>query len=135
MDGYQIRTLVLTMIYRLTPSLISEGKVYIAETPLYEITYKGKSYFAYSDAEKNKICSKFAGKYEIARSKGLGENNPDMMWNTTMDPENRRLIQITPDDAQKTSEIFDLLLGDNLQGRKRYIEENGHLYLDDLDLE
>lgn len=134
-DGYQIRTLVLTMIYRLTPSLISEGKVYIAETPLYEITYKGKSCFAYSDAEKNKICSRFAGKYEIARSKGLGENNPDMMWNTTMDPENRRLIQITPDDAQKTSEIFDLLLGDNLQGRKRYIEENGHLYLGDLDLE
>lgn len=134
-DGFQIRTLVLTMIYRLVPSLISEGKVYIAETPLYEITYKGKSYFAYNEAEKTKICSRFTGKYDLARSKGLGENNPEMMWQTTMCPESRRLIQVTPDDAKSMQEMFELLLGDNLQGRKKYIETNGHLYLDNLDIE
>ena len=134
-DGFQIRTLVLTMIYRLIPSLIDLGKVYIVETPLYEIRYKDKSYFAFNDAEKNKICSKFTGKYDILRSKGLGENDPDMMWQTTMNPENRRLIQITPEEINKMQEIFDLLLGDNLAGRKSYIEENGHLYLENLDLE
>lgn len=134
-DGFQIRTLVLTMIYRLMPSLIQLGKVYIVETPLYEIRYKDKSYFAFSDAEKNKICSKFTGKYDILRSKGLGENDPDMMWQTTMNPDNRRLIQITPEEINKMQEMFDLLLGDNLAGRKSYIEENGHLYLENLDLE
>jgi len=133
-DGFQIRTLILAMLYRLTPTLIREGKVYIAESPLYEITYKNKTYFAYSDKEKAEITAKMNGKYSIQRSKGLGENQPEMMWQTTMNPETRRLIQVIPDDYQKTAEYFDLLLGDNLSGRKSFIEENGYKYLEMIDV-
>ncbi len=133
-DGFQIRTLILTMLYRLIPSLIYEGKVYIAESPLFEITAKSKSYFAYSDKEKNSIVSKLDGKYSIQRSKGLGENEPEMMWQTTMNPETRRLIKVIPDDIERTEQVFDLLLGDNLQGRKSFIEEHGHRYLDMIDV-
>lgn len=134
-DGFQIRTLILTMLYRLTPQLIEQGYVYIAETPLYEINGKDKTWFVYSDAEKNKVVEENKGqKLVIQRSKGLGENEADMMWLTTMSPETRRLIRITPEEAAQTSEIFDLLLGDNLAGRKDYIAKNGHLYLDELDL-
>ncbi|HHY65101.1 MAG TPA: DNA topoisomerase, partial [Clostridiaceae bacterium] len=134
-DGYQIRTLILAMLYRLTPTLIEKGKVYIAETPLFEITAKGKSYFAYNEAEKQKILEKLKGqKVTIQRSKGLGENNPDMMWMTTMNPETRRLIKVMPDDAEETRIFFDLLLGDNLQGRKDYISEHGHEYMDLIDV-
>ena len=134
-DGFQIRTLILTMLYRLTPMLINKGLVYIAESPLYEITTKEKTYFAYSDSEKNKMISEIgSNKYIIQRSKGLGENDPDMMWMTTMNPETRRLIQVTPDQIEETIRMFDILLGDNLQGRKDFITENGHLYLDDLDV-
>jgi len=134
-DGFQIRTLILTMLYRLTPQLIEQGYVYIAETPLYEINGKDKTWFVYSDAEKNKVVEENKNqKLVIQRSKGLGENEADMMWLTTMSPETRRLIRITPEEAAMTSEIFDLLLGDNLAGRKEYIAQNGHLYLDELDL-
>jgi len=133
-DGFQIRTLILAMIYRLVPTLIHAGKVYIAESPLFEIRTKDKTYFAYSDKEKNEIVSKLKGKYTILRSKGLGENEPDMMWQTTMNPETRRLIKVLPDDAEKTKEFFDLLLGDNLTGRKSFIEENGYKYLDMIDV-
>ncbi|MBQ3085464.1 MAG: DNA topoisomerase [Clostridia bacterium] len=136
-DGFQIRTLILTMLYRLTPTLIEEGYVYIAESPLYEITDKTKkgTYFAYTEKEKDEILQKLEGrKIKIMRSKGLGENEPDMMWETTMNPETRRLIKVTPSDASATAEMFDILLGDNLAGRKDYIAANGHLYLDDLDL-
>lgn len=134
-DGYQIRTLILTMLYRLTPRLIDEGYVYIAESPLYEITSKGKTYFVYSDAEKNRLVEGFKNqKYKIQRSKGLGENEADMMWMTTMNPDTRRLIRVSKEDAEATEKTFDLLLGDNLQGRKEYIAKNGHLYLDELDL-
>ena len=134
-DGFQIRTLILTMLYRLTPQLIEKGYVYIAESPLYEITSKDKTWFVYSDAEKNKVVEQLSGqKIQIQRSKGLGENDPDMMWLTTMNPETRRLIRISPEEASATSQIFDLLLGDNLAGRKDYIAENGGLYLDELDL-
>lgn len=134
-DGYQIRTLILAMLYRLTPTLIERGKVYIAETPLFEITAKGKSYFAYNEAEKQKILEKLKGqKVIIQRSKGLGENNPDMMWMTTMNPETRRLIKVMPDDAEDTRKFFDLLLGDNLQGRKDFISEHGHEYMDLIDV-
>jgi DNA gyrase subunit B len=134
-DGFQIRTLILTMLYRLTPTLIEQGYVYIAESPLYEITTKDKTYFAYSDKEKADITARLQGsKYTLQRSKGLGENDPDMMSLTTMNPETRRLIKVTPADAQKTSEMFDLLLGDNLQGRKDFIAENGALYLDQADV-
>ncbi len=134
-DGFQIRTLLLTMIYRLTPTLIEEGKVFIAESPLYEITSKEKVYFAYTEAEKEQFIKQIGkNKFTVQRSKGLGENEPDMMSLTTMNPSTRRLIKIMPDDAKKTSEMFDILLGDNLSGRKDYIVENGYKYIDDLDV-
>ena len=135
-DGFQIRTLILTMLYRLTPTLINEGYVYIAESPLYEIICKEKTWFAYSDKEKNDIVNgELAGKKcTINRSKGLGENDPDMMWLTTMNPETRRLIKVMPEDAEATAQIFDLLLGDDLQGRKNHIAENGYKYLELADI-
>lgn len=129
-DGFQIRTLILTMLYTLVPTLIKEGKVFIAETPLYEITTNKKTFFAYDENEKNKILSKISGKYTLQRSKGLGENNPDMMWLTTMNPETRQLIQVLPDDEASTKEMFELLLGDNLDGRKEFIANEGHNYID-----
>ncbi len=134
-DGFHIRTLILTMIYRLMPTLISEGKVYIAETPLYEIGTKKMTYFAYDENEKRDILEQIGNeKYDLQRSKGLGENQPDMMNLTTMNPETRRLIKVLPEDAERTSEMFDLLLGDNLQGRKDYISENGYLYMEEADI-
>jgi len=134
-DGYQIRTLILAMFYRLMPSLIKNGKVFIAESPLYEIIVGDKSYFAFNEQEKNDILKKLKNKkYVIQRSKGLGENNPDMMWETTMNPATRRLIQVTPEDEEITREVFDLLLGDNLQGRKEYIAENGSQYLNEIEV-
>ncbi len=134
-DGFQIRTLILTMLYRLTPTLIEKGYVYIAESPLFEINTKDQTYFAYTEKEKADILEKIQGqKFTVNRSKGLGENEPDMMWLTTMNPETRRLIRVTPQDAQKTSEMFDILLGDNLQGRKEFITENGHMYIDMADV-
>ena len=135
-DGFQIRTLILTMLYRLTPTLIQRGYVYIAESPLYEINYKDKTWFAYSDGEKDRIVNgELAGKKcAINRSKGLGENEPDMMWLTTMNPETRRLIKVMPEDVERTAQVFDLLLGDNLQGRKDHIAENGYKYLELADI-
>ena len=134
-DGYQIRTLILTMLYRLTPTLIREGYVYIAETPLYEISAKGKTWFAYSDREKAEILAQLEGqKLSIQRSKGLGENDPEMMWLTTMNPATRRLIKVMPEDAERTARIFDLLLGDDLAGRKAHIAENGYRYAELADL-
>ena len=134
-DGYQIRTLVLTMLYRLTPTLIEKGYVYIAESPLYEISTKEKTYFAYTEQEKAEFLKEIGEKkYTIQRSKGLGENDPEMMWLTTMNPASRRLIRVMPEDAKRTSEVFDLLLGDNLAGRKEHIAQHGAEYLDDLDL-
>lgn len=134
-DGFQIRTLILTMLYRLTPTLIEKGYVYIAESPLYEINSKNKTYFAFDEKEKADILKKIDGqKYTIQRSKGLGENQPEMMWETTMNPQTRRLIKVMPDDAEKTKEMFELLLGDNLSGRKEHIAENGYKYIDMTDL-
>lgn len=134
-DGFQIRTLILTMIYVLMPTLIEAGKVYIAETPLFEITCGKETLFAYNEREKQDILSKLDGKkYVIQRSKGLGENDPDMMAVTTMNPESRRLIKVTAEEAEKTAAMFELLLGDNLQGRKDFIAECGHLYLDMTDV-
>ncbi|MBR5752942.1 MAG: DNA topoisomerase [Clostridia bacterium] len=134
-DGYQIRTLILTMIYRLMPTLITEGKVYIAESPLYEIRHKDEVWFAYTEKEKSDVLAELDGKkYTIQRSKGLGENDADMMWLTTMNPKTRRLIQIRPSDAEATAAQFDLLLGDNLAGRKEHIATDGHLFLDMTDL-
>lgn len=134
-DGFHIRTLILTMIYRLMPKIIEAGKVYIAESPLYEVTCKDQTYFAYNEKEMDEIKEEIGDqKYTVQRSKGLGENEAGMMALTTMNPKTRRLIKVTPDDAQKTSEMFDLLLGDNLEGRKEYISDYGHLYLDAADV-
>lgn len=134
-DGFQIRTLILAMLYRLVPSLIEKGYVYIAESPLFEITAKDETYFAYNEREKAEILKTLEGKrYTLSRSKGLGENEPEMMWKTTMNPASRRLIRVMPEDVLRTAEIFDLLLGDNLAGRKEYIAENGSIYLDLADI-
>ena len=134
-DGFQIRTLILTMLYRLAPTLIKEGYVYIAESPLYEIESGGKTWFAYSECEKAEILDGIGrARVSISRSKGLGENDPDMMWLTTMNPETRRLIRVMPEDAERTSEMFDLLLGDNLAGRKQHISDFGSQYLDLADI-
>ena len=134
-DGYQIRALILTMIYRLMPTLINVGKVYIAETPLYEINCKDKTYFAYTDKEKDDILKKLGDKkYTIQRSKGLGENEPEMMSLTTMHPDTRRLIKVMPEDVERTARMFDILLGNDLPGRKIYIAENGSKYLELADI-
>ena len=134
-DGFQIRTLILTMIYRLMPKLIQAGKVYIAESPLYEVTCKGQTYFAYNEVEMDQIKAEIGdAPYTVQRSKGLGENEAEMMALTTMNPATRRIIQVTPSDAEETSKFFDLLLGDNMEGRKEYIADYGYLYLDAADV-
>lgn len=134
-DGFQIRTLILTMLYRLTPTLIEQGFVYIAESPLFEINTKDKTYFAYTEQEKQRIIKKIGTKkHTIQRSKGLGENQPDMMNLTTMNPDTRRLIKVTADDIQESSAVFEMLLGDDLQGRKDYISQYGADYLDLADI-
>ena len=134
-DGFQIRTLLLAMLYRLTPTLIEKGYVYIAESPLYEITYKEKTWFAYSDKERNDILASMEGKkLDVQRSKGLGENEPDMMWLTTMSPDTRRLIKVMPEDVERTAQIFEMFLGNDLQGRKDHIADSGYKYLDLADI-
>ncbi len=134
-DGFQIRALILTMLYTLAPTLIEEGFVYIAESPLYEINTKDKVYFAYNEAEKTQALEQIGkAKYTIQRSKGLGENEPDMMWLTTMNPRTRRLIKVTPAEAEATAAMFDLMMGNNLDGRKEFIAQNGALYLDAADI-
>ena len=134
-DGFQIRTLILTMLYRLTPTLIREGYVYIAESPLFEITCREKTWFAYSNKEKDDIVATLQGKkYDVQRSKGLGENDPEMMWLTTMSPDTRRLIKVMPEQAERTAQMFDLLLGDDLTGRKGHIADHGHEFLELADI-
>jgi len=134
-DGFQIRTLLLTLFYKLLPTLLKEGKVFIAESPLFEITAKDNIYFAYNEFEKADILQKLKGqKYTLQRSKGLGENEPEMMWQTTMNPATRRLIAVTPTDAAATEAIFDTLLGDNLPARKQFIAEHGTKYIKDADI-
>ena len=134
-DGFQIRTLLLTMFYRLLPTLIEKGKIFIAESPLFEINSGSETYFAYNEQEKNDIIAKLEGKkYTLQRSKGLGENEPEMMSRTTMSPQTRRLIAVTPADAEATAKMFEVLLGDALAERKRFITENGHRYIKDADI-
>ena len=137
MDGYQIRALILTLFYRLLPTLLKIGKVYIAESPLYEINTKDDTYFAYDEKERVEIIEKLEKskkKYTIQRSKGLGENEPEMMWKTTMNPASRRLIRVCESEAKETAELLDILLGDNLDGRKKFIAEHGAEYLADVDV-
>ena len=133
-DGFQIRTLILTMIYRLVPTLIDEGKVYIAESPLFEVSTKKETFFAYNEKEKTDILAKIDGPYTLQRSKGLGENEPEMMWLTTMSPDTRRLIKIVPEDVEATQKMFDVLLGDDLQGRKNFIATHGNAYIEMIDV-
>ena len=134
-DGFQIRTLLLTMFYKLLPTLIEKGKIFIAESPLFEITCGSDTYFAYNEQEKSDIIAKLGNKkYTLQRSKGLGENEPEMMWRTTMCPQTRRLIAVTPTDAAETAKMFDVLLGDALAERKRFITDFGHLYIKDADI-
>ena len=134
-DGFQIRTLLLTLFYRLLPTLLKEGKVFIAETPLFEITTKDRTLFAFDEFEKAEILKKLGNqKYTLQRSKGLGENEPEMMWETTMNPATRLLVAVTPTDAEATERIFDTLLGDNLPARKKFITENGDRYMKDADI-
>ncbi len=134
-DGFQIRTLLLTLFNRLLPTLIKEGRVYIAESPLFEITAKSGIYFAYNEQEKQEIIEKLGSeKYTLQRSKGLGENEPDMMWQTTMNPETRRLIRVTQCEAEATEHIFDVLLGDNLAERKEFIAQFAAQYVDRADI-
>ena len=134
-DGFQIRTLILTMLYRLCPTLIRDGYVYIAESPLFEVNCKDKTWFAYNEQEKVKILKDLEGKkVTIQRSKGLGENDPEMMWMTTMNPETRRLIKVMPEDAERTAHYFDMLLGDALAERKSFIAEHGARYLEMADI-
>ncbi|MEE1144504.1 MAG: toprim domain-containing protein [Acutalibacteraceae bacterium] len=134
-DGFQIRTLILTMLYRLTPTLIDEGYVYIAETPLYEIETKSKTYYAYDDREKGEILDMIGDeKYDIQRSKGLGENQPEMMNLTTMNPKTRRLVKVMPEMVEATAQMFDTLLGDDLDSRKQFIADKGNEYIEFTDL-
>ena len=134
-DGFQIRTLLLTLFYRLLPTLLQEQRVFIAETPLFEITTKDETYFAYDEFEKAAILKKLGNKkYSLQRSKGLGENSPQMMAQTTMNPATRRLIAVTPADAAATERIFETLLGDDLPARKAFIAENGSRYRKDVDI-
>ena len=134
-DGFQIRTLLLTMFYRLLPTLIEKGKIFIAESPLFEITCGNETFFAYNEQEKTDILSKLGNKkYTLQRAKGLGENEPEMMWRTTMCPQTRRLVAVTPTDSEATAKMFDVLLGDALQERKKFITDYGHLYIKDADI-
>ena len=134
-DGYHIRTMILAMIYKLMPTLIEKGFVYIAESPLYEIESKSKTYFAYTEKEKADYLKKIGdNKHTVNRSKGLGENDPEMMWMTTMNPASRRLIKVLPTDMKLTLDTFELLLGDNLDGRKNFISENGWRYIEMADI-
>ena len=134
-DGFQIRTLILTMIQELCPTLIEKGYVFIAESPLYEINTKDKTYFAYTEPEKSKILGMIGDKkFTIQRSKGLGENDPEMMSLTTMNPDTRRLIKVSPTDIEQTRWMFDVLLGNDLEGRKSFIKENGSRYLEAADI-
>ena len=135
-DGFQIRTLILTLFYRLLPTLIKDGRIYIAESPLYEINTKDDTFFAYNESEKVKILNQIGNvKYTIQRSKGLGENEPEMMSKTTMNPASRRLIRINEADAIETARIFETLLGDDLPARKDFITMNGQKYLNDIDFD
>ena len=134
-DGFQIRTLLLTVFYRLLPTLLEKHKVFIAESPLFEITTKTETFFAYDEFEKAEILKKLGKqKYTLQRSKGLGENEPEMMWQTTMNPETRRLISVSPADASETDRIFETLLGVDLPARKQFIAENGKKYMKDIDV-
>lgn len=133
-DGFQIRTLILTMLKRLVPTLIDETKIYIAESPLYEINKNKKTYFCYSEQEKSKIVNRLKNKYTIQRSKGLGENEPEMMWRTTMNPKTRRLVKITPEGEKETNTMFNTLLGDDMLGRKKFIKDHGEKYIDLTDI-
>jgi DNA gyrase subunit B len=125
-DGSHIRTLVLTFLFRNMPELIEKGYVYIAQPPLYKITHQRKDYYVYNDRELQETLKRLNtnGNASIGRFKGLGEMNPNQLWETTMDPQNRTLLQVTVDSEPTADELFTALMGDKVEPRKRFIEAN-----------
>lgn len=132
-DGSHIRTLLLTFFFRYMPQLIKTGHIYLAQPPLYRVI-KGKRYFdAFTDAERDRYIEELGGNVDIQRYKGLGEMNPEQLWETTLDPEHRILLQVTMEDAALADETFTILMGEEVEPRRRFIEENA-IYATDLDI-
>lgn len=132
-DGAHIRTLLLTFFYRFMPQIIEKGYVYIAQPPLYKIQQGKKIEYAYSDEELNLKLSEITGKRDIQRYKGLGEMNPEQLWETTMDPKRRILLQVTMNDGEKANEVFSMLMGEDVEPRRKFIEENA-VFVQNLDI-